>query len=367
MGMFIISLTIASAVPLLFLVIINRLDLYKTGAFRYIVYCFVWGGVAFVGANYINPAMVKAGLVTWEDVLRFTAPIIEELLKALILIYLVRQTYFTYFVDGAIYGFAVGIGFAIFENCQYIFGSTAALNLAISRVISTNLMHATAGALVGIALGFSRFQRFSGRAVYLLLGWVGAIGVHVAFNNLVTRVSSGYLLLYAAAAGFMGALLIATTIKRGLAEEKMWIEETLGAADRVTKGEAAVVHRLDNLQEILTPLADLFGPEKVSAIEEFLLLQARLGILRKTLEKIVDEKLILSVEAQMAELRAEMDNARRAVGTYCMLYLRNIFPEEVSPVWGRLELLIPNQLESANTGTSLWNTLEQRTRELPEK
>jgi RsiW-degrading membrane proteinase PrsW (M82 family) len=359
--MLIIALLIATAVPLIFLYVVNRLDLYKTGAFRYIVFCFIWGGLSFGGANFINPALADAGVVTWENMVRFAAPIVEEILKAIILIYLVRKTDFTYFVDGAIYGFSVGIGFAVVENYQYLIGSSAALDLAISRVISTNLMHATASALVGIALGLSRFQRFSGRALLLLVGWLSAMSVHVAFNNLVTRVSSGYLLLYAAISGFLGAILIVIAIRRGLSEEKAWIEETLGEADRVTTGEAAVVHRLGNLQEILSPLAERFGSEKADAIESFLLLQARLGILRKTLEKLADEKMKRNVETQMDEIRAEMDTARREVGTYCMLYLRNIFPEEASPLWNRLETLIPEQ--SKSDGPSLWAALGERTAE----
>jgi protease PrsW len=365
--MLFIALLIATAVPLIFLYIIYRLDLYKTGTFHFIIACFVWGGLAFVSAYYINPFIGGVSSLDWETIVRFVAPISEEILKALILIYLVRQASFTYFVDGAIYGFAIGIGFAVFENYQYLLGSSAALNLAIARVISTNLMHATASALVGIALGLSRFQRFSGRTILLLVGWLGAMSVHVAFNNMVTRVSSGYLLLYAAAAGFLGAMVIGLAIRRGLAEQKLWIEEALGAADRVTTGEAAVVHRLKDLREILTPLAEIFGPEKASAVEKFLLVQARLGIQRKTLEKLADEKLKTAVEEQMAELRAEMDEARRLVGTYCMLYLRNIFPEEASPLWGRLESLIPEGSASAKDGPSLWNTLGERTDQAAER
>ena len=74
-----------------------------------------------------------------------------------------RRPKFTYFVDGAIYGFAIGIGFAVFENYEYIAGSSAALNTAIGRVISTNLIHATASAIIGIAFGLARFQHTTGR------------------------------------------------------------------------------------------------------------------------------------------------------------------------------------------------------------
>jgi RsiW-degrading membrane proteinase PrsW (M82 family) len=364
MAILAISLAIATAVPLVSFYVIHKLDLYRTGSFRLILLCFAWGAVVFALATQINNATLDYQLVTYETFQRFTAPIVEETLKALILVYLVRRPNFTYFVDGAIYGFAVGIGFAIVENYSYILGyEGTALSVAVGRVLSTNLMHATASALVGIALGFARFQRLSRGALLLLSGLLLAMAVHMAFNNLVTRVSSALLLLYAAATGLGGAAFTAFAIRRGLAEEKTWIEETLGEADRVTAGEAAVVHRLADARQILAPVAERFGPEKTAEIERFLLLQARLGILRKTLEKLTEEKMIRAVEAQMSNLQVEMDAARRSVGAYCMLYLRNIFPPEASPLWDRLEHAIEEKMVTrpVEGGMNLWATLGERT------
>ena len=175
----------------------------------------------------------------------------------------------------------------------------------------------------------------------------------MAFNNLVTRVNSG-LLIYAATTGITGLIVIAWSIRRGLQEEKAWIEEMLGEADRVTGGEAAVVHQLQDLDKILAPLAQRFGPHKASQIESFLMLQARLGIMRKTLDKLQDEKLLAGVQEEMATIRTDMDAARKDVGTYAMMYLRSIFPEDDSPLWSSLESSIA---ENQSSGT-LWGTLE---------
>ena len=60
------------------------------------------------------------------------------------------------------------------------------------------------------------------------------MALHLGFNNLVTRVNSGLLLIYAATTGITGLIVIAWSIRRGLQEEKAWIEEMLGEADRVT-------------------------------------------------------------------------------------------------------------------------------------
>src|SRR5258707_15573556 len=111
-----LALGIAFIIPLVFLLVVRRFDLYGTGKYRFNLVTLIWGLIAYMLAARINPAMIHAGWVTHDQVVRFTAPIIEELLKALILIYLVQRADFNYVVDGAIYGFGSGIGFAIVEN-----------------------------------------------------------------------------------------------------------------------------------------------------------------------------------------------------------------------------------------------------------
>jgi RsiW-degrading membrane proteinase PrsW (M82 family) len=347
----IVAFAIAILVPLFALIAMRALDLYGTGSFRTVLACFLWGIVAFLLAYWINTAMLNAKLVSEDTFRRYSAPILEELLKAGVLLYLVRRPNFTYFVDGAIYGFAAGIGFAVIENCDYILGNSgAAMGIAIARVLSTNLMHASTSGVIGIALGMSRFQRFSGRTLLLIVGFGLAMAIHVGFNNLVTRVNGVMLMVYAIAVGFTSTGTIAFAIKRGLSDQKKWIEETLGEADRVTGGEARVVNKLEDVQKILKPLVETFGKEKGEKIRDFLVLQAQLGIKRKTLEKLTDDNMREAVRKDMDGIRAKMDQARRDVGSYAMLYLRNIFPEDGSPVLNALQTAIDQRIASGGTG-----------------
>ena len=116
----ILAYLIASLIPLLSLYLIYKLDLYKTGEFTTILICGIAGVVAFEAAGFVNGTIIRQGWLARMDVIRYAAPVIEEILKGLLLWYLVRRPKFTYFVEGAVYGFAAGIGFAIFENFQYI-------------------------------------------------------------------------------------------------------------------------------------------------------------------------------------------------------------------------------------------------------
>lgn len=373
----IIAYLIAAIVPLFVLVVIRALDLYGMGAFQTVLLCFGWGLCAY-GLSYLISIQVlyNMHILEYQQIARFAAPVYEEIFKALILIYLVRRPNFTYFVDGAIYGFAAGMGFAIIENIQYIaLTPLDSFGTAVSRVLSVNLVHATATALVGIALGKARFSRnilqFLG---YLLSGLLVAMLLHGAFNNIVAIKTNalasgspdplpGPLLLYGAIIGFAGVAAIAFIIFRGLAEQRMWIEEKLGMADRVTAGEAKIARRLEDVSEILKPLRQQFGDEKADQVEEFVMTQARLGIKRKTLEKLPDEKMRQAVEKEMVDLRAKMDEARRKVGPYVMLCVRNIFPEETSPLWNLLETRIQERItarQQAPSGANLFASLGQR-------
>jgi RsiW-degrading membrane proteinase PrsW (M82 family) len=359
----ILAYLIASVIPLLSLYLIYKLDLYKTGEFQSILICGIAGMVAFEAASLINRTIISQGWLNRIDVVRYSAPIVEEILKGFLLWYLVRRPKFTYFVEGAVYGFAAGIGFAIFENFQYISASpSAGFGIAASRVISTNLIHATTCGLLGIALGLARFERGSRKIFVSLGGLLIAMLLHVGFNNLVTRVNSGLLLVYAAACGIAGAWVIALAIRRGLKEEKAWIEEKLGMADRVTSGEAALVHQMENVQDLLKPLGERFGDKKAAQIQKFLITQARLGILRKSLDKLTDERMKRSVEEQMIKLRTEMENAQRQVGSYAMLYLRHTIPADVSPLWGRLEAVIQERANAPQSAgkANLWENLKSR-------
>jgi hypothetical protein len=66
----------------------------------------------------------------------------------------------------------------------------------------------------------------------------------------------------------------------------------------------------------------------------------------------------------MGKLRAEMDDARRQVGSYAMLYLRHTIPEDTSPLWGRLETVIQERAAvRPSGGTNLWANLKSRQEE----
>jgi len=362
----IIALSIATLIPVVVFFLVRKADAFETGNLRFMVASFIWGITAYFLAAQINPSLIDQGIANHDSLVRFYAPIIEEILKVLIIFYFIRQASFTYFVDGTLFGFAIGIGFAVVENWEYVLANpNSAVFQAVARVISTNLMHATATAALGIALGQARMQRSGRKNILILSGFLIAIGIHMAFNNLVTRVNSGLLLLYAATAGIGGAVFIYTVIRRGFQSEQKEMEENLNKEEGITAQEASAVQQVDQMKKFLAPVVEKFGSDKAQQVEKFLRMQAKLAILRKSAARfaeIGDEKLHHSTDKQIETLRTEMNGIRRSVGSYCMLYLRGTFLQESSPLWGRLQGLIEERAKAPrqSNAPSLWGNLDTK-------
>lgn len=357
-----IAMLIAIAIPIGVMVFIYKLDFYKTGQFVVMLICFAAGSLAYCGAYFLNPIPVHSGLATYNQMVQFVAPVVEEILKGIAIWILVRRPKFNYFVDGAIYGFTIGIGFAVFENAEYILGhSGQALAVAINRVISTNLMHAAATATLGIIIGIARFKRNTPRILLSLGGLVTAMILHMGFNNLVTRVNSGWLLLYAILIGAGASALIVVMIRRGLEEERAWIGETLNQEVRVEREEAAAVQNLDNVDHVIRHMAERLGENKAEQIRKLLYIQARLGIKTKGAEMMEDANLRTAILTEIASLRKEMEAARKQIGSYAMMYLRATHLEE-SFSW---QDLLANRIEEAAqqahpAGPSIFDRLGDR-------
>ena len=350
------AIVVAVSVPLLFLYLVRWLDLYASGSFQAVVICLLWGTVAFILAFQANAFALR--FVGFGLLVTLAAPIIEEILKSLILIYYVSRPDFTYFVDGAIYGFAVGTAFAVLENLLYLgrADSEAGLLIALSRAFSTSLMHGSASALVGVSLGRLRFGRGFSRIASVLLGWAAAMALHITFNNVINRGQGSLTLLLAVVIGLGGIGLTAALIFWGLKEERRWLRETLGLQVGVSAGESAMVQQLDNLDSLLAPIGERFGTEKRKQVEALLHLQAQLGLKHKVQEMTPDPKLRAEMGAQVIALRQEMDTVRRALGVYCMAYVRSILPSETKPIWAHLgQTLETSEVSSAS---SVWSTLD---------
>jgi RsiW-degrading membrane proteinase PrsW (M82 family) len=355
-----ISLGIAFIVPLVFLFFVRRFDLFGTGKYHFNLITLAGGAFAYWLAANINTWVLTEGWATREQVIRIIAPIVEELLKSLILVYLVRRADFNFIVDGAIYGFGAGIGFAIFENYEYVMGhSEIALTVAVARVFSTNLVHATASGMIGTVLAYQRSRISWDKWIVVFFGYVFSTVIHMGFN---TMVNEGALLVFAFLFGGAGLAIIWFTIRRGLNIQKEWVAEKLGMADRTTKEEMKVVSNIDTINEILSPVEKRFGSQKASLVRNLVYKQAEIGIKRKLLETTPSESKRKEMTEIIATLVQDTNDLRNQIGTYCMILVREVYLGQDTQVWNLLNARIA-AAGLGQKGGGLWDRVNVRMKE----
>lgn len=363
----VVGFILALIIPLLFLGIIYKSDFYQTGQFHLILKCLFWGGVTFAPATFIYKTLEYFWLKNPSTIDHFVAPIYEELLKGLILLYLFRRAKFTYSVDGALYGFAVGTGFAMIENLGYIYNAQSeATIVAIQRIFSANLVHALSSASIGITLGISRSRNSRLQRQVHAVGLLLAIGQHMLYNNILHIISASDSKIPLGAIfipGLPGIFFILYVIQRGKKDARKWIKEKLGMDSRVTRSEVALVDSLPEPKDALYPVAERFGVEKARLAEKMLYLQAHVGIKRKALEGCRGEDISRkNIEAEIDRLHADIKNIQSEIGVYAMLFIRGLFTEEMVSVWDQMQVKVQER-SAANKGQKgggVWASLDER-------
>jgi RsiW-degrading membrane proteinase PrsW (M82 family) len=348
---------IAFLFPLVFLVGLRQFNYYKTGRFSYNLLTIAWGAIAYGLAYWINSTIIDKEYVTEAQLVYFAAPIIEETLKSLILYFLIRRADFYFIVDGIIYGFGAGIGFAVFENIEYIQGHPEiAMSLALSRVFSTNLIHATGSAVIGTALAGSRFDRSVRGWGILLFGILFSISAHMGFNYMVNQ---GVFLFVAILVGLSGAGFISFVTKISLSNQKKTMKKDLDAIQvesSITKKDALLVDNLDVIKNKLADFKQKFGSDKAKTAEAYLLKQAHLVMAEQNLTKIHDETLRTEVEQNISELENEIKNLQAMLGWDASLAVRVIIRENPE-LFKSATKAVDEEAErnKGRAGTGSWN------------
>jgi protease PrsW len=167
-----------------FLAVLFMMDSFKLVPIRWILAALAGGGAAALISLWLWSAL-GLDLSTGDAVSYYIAPIIEETLKASIIVVLILRGRAGFLVDAAVQGFAVGAGFALVENVTYLhaFG-VAPLTLWLVRGLGTAMLHGGATAIFAI-LTRALADRYPRRPhVAFLPGLAAAILIHSGFNHL---------------------------------------------------------------------------------------------------------------------------------------------------------------------------------------
>jgi protease PrsW len=324
-----VNIALALLPVLLFLVLLVLLDSFKLVSVRSVTLALAAGGVAALVATRLNGALLDwTGLPT-RLFSHYAAPLTEETLKALWVLALVRRGRVGFLVDAAILGFAVGAGFALVENVEYLraIAESHAL-LWLARGFGTAVLHGATTAIVAIlAKGLGDRHRSWPNAA-LVPGLLAATAVHSLYNHffLPPLVATALLMTVL-------PLLLIAVFTRSERATRHWLglglDSDLELVESIVSGEAMQTR----VGEYLRTLSARFPGEIVADMLCLVRIRAELAIRAKGLllarEAGLEAPVGDDVRAKLQELRY----LERSIGPTGLLAVAPVLRRSSRDLW----------------------------------
>lgn len=225
-------------VPLVFIVpVLVWLDRLEPEPWTSRLHAFLWGAtISVLVSGVVNSVVLLNVSETAAAVV--SAPLIEETMKGLGILWAVRRREVDGPVDGLVYAGWIGAGFAMVENLEYFLVASADGVLAdtfVARALLTPFAHPLFTAWTGLAIGVAvaRNWRLPWAAWW---GWLIAVGLHAAWNGSIVaavELDDERILLVAALAFlvvFVLTLLMVLAVRR--AERRTYLASVPFLAQR---------------------------------------------------------------------------------------------------------------------------------------
>jgi RsiW-degrading membrane proteinase PrsW (M82 family) len=169
---------------LCFLAALVYLDSYKLVRVRWILFTVTIGGTIAGSSYFIHTSLLDATGMEYAQYVRYISPPIEEGLKGLIIVGLLRLNRIGFLVDAAIFGFAAGAGFSMIENLYFLqLLEESHIGIWIVRGFGTAIMHGGATAILAVSYRALIRQENRSYIVAFLPGLLVASIIHSLFNH----------------------------------------------------------------------------------------------------------------------------------------------------------------------------------------
>jgi len=191
--------TVALLPVLLFLGVLVLMDSFKLARPAAIALAIAWGVVSAVAAGVAQMLVVQTTALPPVWLSRVAGPLTEETAKAALIAYLILRRRIGFPVDAAQLGFAVGTGFAVIENLQYLrLLSDAGFVVWCVRGLGTAMLHGATTSVFAMVSQTAAEQHRDRPGLVFVPGWIAAVLIHAAFNLVpVSRLATTAVLMLA--------------------------------------------------------------------------------------------------------------------------------------------------------------------------
>jgi RsiW-degrading membrane proteinase PrsW (M82 family) len=180
-----VILNVAAALlpVLVFLVILYFMDSFKLVHYDAVAFAVGAGALAALLSVVVQEAVGGEAALTHQGLTRYVAPLSEETLKAVFIVLALRKRRLGFLVDAAIIGFAVGTGFALVENLEYLrWSRDERILMSFVRGFGPAILHGTTTCVFAILAKGLEDRHPERTLLNIALAWLAAVSIHMVYN-----------------------------------------------------------------------------------------------------------------------------------------------------------------------------------------
>ncbi len=316
---------------LAFLAVLVLLDSFKLVAVRAAGLAIAAGGAAALASSAANPWLLDHLGWSYSAFSRYVAPVVEETAKALMVLILARRARVGFLVDAAIIGFAVGTGFGLVENVDYLRGlEDPRLVVWVVRGLGTAMLHGGTTAIFAILLKRVGDLYPQHALTAWLPGWAVAVAIHSAFNHflLPPLISTAVLMV-------LLPVLLQVVFARSEAATREWVSAGLDLDVELLNLLLSDQFSSTRLGRYLQELRSRFPGPVVADMFCLLRLEIELGIRAKGMLMAREAGLSVPVDETVLAQIDELAYLRRSIGRTGLVALRPLQMTNYRDEWHR--------------------------------
>lgn len=313
---------------LAFLAVLVWMDSYKLVRLRTVLLV-IASGAAAAGMAWLIITQLLIPVLEPSSIRRYAGPLLEEALKAAIVVALIRTNRVGFLVDTAIMGFAAGTGFALVENLYYLANlDSAGLGLWIVRGLGTAIMHGGTTTIFAVTAKTLADERGQAGPGAFAPGLLLAVLLHSFFNHffVAPMLQTGLIML---------ALppMVALVFQRSERSLRDWLDVGFDADTEML--QLIRTGRLSDSRVglYLTSLKDKFRGEIIADLLCYLRLHTELSLRAKGLLMMRECGFQIQVDQDVREKLEELAYLERSIGRTGRLAVMPVLLKTGKELW----------------------------------
>jgi RsiW-degrading membrane proteinase PrsW (M82 family) len=324
------NVVIALAPVVAFLVLLWLMDRYRLVRPASVLAALAYGFVAAAAVQRLH-GWLQAPDMPNAVVAMYIAPFTEETAKAVLVVTLVATARVGFLVDAAVSGFAVGTGFALFENLVYLLtypDETAIVWLV--RGLGTAMLHGGTTAIFAMLSKAYADRHRDWLGLAFLPGWTAAVGLHAMFNHQVLPMIAQVLALLIAL-----PLLVLWVFARSERSTREWVGAGLDLDVELLALVASEGFVLTPYGRYLRELRARMPGPVVTDMFCLLRLELELSVQARAMLLAREAGLEVPVDEDLAASLAERRYLHESIGTLGLLALKPLQVTSYRDTWHR--------------------------------